>query len=249
MNNYCRTATLSLAIVASLMAVAAPSAQSMDCLRLEQDSQIYGAGTIFSFGKDGFRWSNPANGVSIMAHAPEWKVQIYNAKTNRIFETPLNKYEGHMLRISIIFWGFSFPRIPFDEGPKENILGLQCRSFKMKKLSKAEKVEKGIDTLFDAKLLTTKDLPYPPQVLAFVRQQYNFPALGDLPLSLLIERKGKKKQFMLQTKKITKVNLPPSDFQAPAGAKQAPNDKDVLRGSDENSSLDGLMQDIDRKSF
>ncbi|MBP9093807.1 hypothetical protein KBI23_22495 [bacterium] len=249
MNHYQQTASSVLAIAAVLVIVAPPAANAMDCWRLEQSSQIYGAGTVFSFGKEGFRWSNPANGVTITARAPEWKVQIYNAKTNRLFETPLNKYEGHMLRISIIFWGFSFPRIPFDEGPKEKVLGLQCRSFTMKKLTKKEKIEKGIDTLLDAKMLTTKDLPYPPQVLAFLRQQYNFPALGDLPLSFQLERKGKNRQFMLQTTKITKVNLSPAEFRAPAGSQRALNDKDVLRGSDENNSLDGLMQDINRKSF
>lgn len=249
MTHYQQKTRLSLAIVAAIMVVAPPEAKSIECLRFEQSSKIYGAGTVFSFGKEGFRWSNPANGVTITARAPEWKVQIYNAKTNRLFETPLNKYEGHMLRISIIFWGFSFPRIPFDEGPKEKVLGLQCRSFTMKKLTKKEKIEKGIDTLLDAKMLTTKDLPYPPQVLAFLRQQYNFPALGDLPLSFQLERKGKNRQFMLQTTKITKVNLSPAEFRAPAGSQRALNDKDVLRGSDENNSLDGLMQDINRKSF
>lgn len=216
---------------------------------LEQNSQIYGSGIVFKICKSGFAWSIPANGVTVMAAAPAWRVYVYNAQTRRYFETSLDKYEGYMLRASIIFWGFSFPRIPYEEKPSQILAGHMCRVFDMKKVSVDEKLKLGIDTLRDSRLITVKDLDVAPQVAVFVRKQLNFPVLGDLPVSMCVERKDREQQFMLKTKKVTPVKINLSDFTLPAGAKRALNDKEVLRGAAEESSLDGLLRDIDRKEF
>lgn len=226
-----------------------PAPQVVPGYVLEQKSQIYGSGIVFKVSKTGFAWSIPSNGVTVMAAAPDWRVYVYNALTKRYFETSLEKYEGYMLRASIIFWGFSFPRIPYEEKPPQVLAGYKCRVFEMKEVSKAEKLSRGIDTLRDSRLITVKELDVAPQVAVFVRKQLNFPVLGDLPVSMCVERKDKEVQYMLKTKKVTAAKFKQSEFQLPAGATKSLNDKDVIRGAAEENSLDGLLKDIDRKEF
>lgn len=234
---------------ASLKSAAVVVPQMVPGYVLEQKSQIYGSGIVFKVCKSGFAWSIPSNGVTVIAAAPDWRVYVYNEQTRRYFATSLDKYEGYMLRASIIFWGFSFPRIPYEEKPSQLLAGHQCRVFDMKKISKDEKLKLGIDTLRDSRLITVKDLDVAPQVTIFVRKQLNFPSLGDLPVSMCVERKDRELQYMLKTKKVTPSQIKVTDFKLPAGAKRALNDKEVLRGAAEESSLDGLLRDIDRKEF
>lgn len=242
---------------ASLAAPAPSQAQSriltapqvVSGYRLDQNSQIYGSGIVFKVAKTGFAWSLPSNGVTVMAAAPDWRVYVYNALTKRYFETSLEKYEGYMLRASIIFWGFSFPRIPYEEKSPQVLGGYKCRVFEMQKVSKQEKLTRGIDTLRDSRLITVKDLEVAPQVAVFVRKQLNFPVLGDLPVSMCVERKDKKVQYMLNTTKVVTAKFRRSEFLLPAGATKALNDKEVIRGANEENSLDGLLKGIDRKEF
>lgn len=228
---------------------AAPEQIQIDGIKFIQNSQIYGSGIVFKACKQGLAWENPANGVNIVAAAPDWRVYTYNVASKRYCEVPLDKYEGYMLRSAIIFWGFSFPSIPYKEEDPARILGLRCRVFVMPKLGMKEKLNRGIDTLLDSKLFTTADLPVDSHILSFVRKHYNFPACGDLPVSMYVQRRDRSRQYMLQTRNISQTKFKLSEFKLPTGAIKTKNDKDVIQNVSDDSSLDGLLKDIDRKSF
>lgn len=258
MKLLCQALALLLVLVASARAnvLAAPvnsptlkNNSGTEGVRLLQNSQIYGSGLVFKASKNGFSWSNPCNGVTVLSSAPDWRVYLYNTNTHHYFQTTLDKYEGYMLRASIIFWGFSFPRIPYKEENSQYIRGLKCRTFVMPKMTFKEKLKNGIDTLLDSKLITTNDLPVGAQATAFVRKHYNFPPCGDMPVSMFVQRKDKSRQYMLQTREVSKASYLPSEFKLPEGAKRVWNEKEIIRGQAEDNSLDGLLKDIDRKSF
>lgn len=245
--------TLLIALLCQLTLILPPAIaaapEQMDGIKLIQNSQIYGSGIVFKACKKGLAWENPANGVNIVAAAPDWRVYTYNVISKRYSEVPLDKYEGYMLRSAVIFWGFSFPRIPYKEENSGRILSLRCRVFAMPKLGMKEKLNRGIDTLLDSKLYTTDDLPVDSHVLAFVRKHYNFPACGDLPVCMYVQRRDKHRQYMLQTRNVSQAKFKLSEFKLPAGAIKTKNDKEVIQSASDESSLDGLLKDIDRKSF
>lgn len=228
-------------------------------VRLRQSSSMYGDRLSFTFCPKGFKLANLETGITTSACAPDWTVHIVNPETKKYFDVPLNRYEGFMLRASVIFWGFSFPQVPFDEvtGGSESvldrrqILGSKCRVFQMKKLDKFERAKLGISSVHRAtlKTLDTSALPYSPETLQFVRRHFNFPKLGDLPVYMRIQHKAKKMLFMLDTSKIEKVQVELETFKVPQGMTRALNDKDVLRGKAENSGVDSLLKEIDRKAI
>lgn len=220
-------------------------------VRLTQSSGIYGERLLFTFCPKGFKLTNLETGITTSACAPDWTVHIINPETKRYYDVPLARYEGYMLRMSVIFWGFSFPRVPFVEGQPKDLLGMHCRLFRMKKLDKFERAKIGISAVHSAILLTTstKDLPYSPETLQFVRRHFNFPNLGDLPVSMRIQHKANRLVYMLSTSKIEKVPVDLSGFKVPKGMKKALNDKDVLRGNAENGGVDSLLKEIDRSAL
>lgn len=240
-------------------AVAGPASVTVPGVKLSQSSSMYGDRLSFTFCPKGFKLANLETGITTSACAPDWTVHIVNPETKKYFDVPLNRYEGFMLRASVIFWGFSFPQVPFNEvtGAGESaldrrqILGLKCRVFQMKKLDKFERAKLGISAVHRAtlKTLDTNALPYSPETLQFVRRHFNFPKLGDLPVSMRIQHKAKKMLFMLDTSKIEKVQVDLQSFKVPPGMTRALNDKEVLRGKAENSGVDSLLKEIDRKAI
>lgn len=216
-----------------------------------QDSQVYGPGIRFFVGAHGFSWSNPANGMTICAAAPQWKVFTYNSNNRKYIESSLSGHEGYMLRSSVIFWGFSLSRIPLAFIESGTKYGAAVRIYKMKeKLSEKEKLERGIDTLRDCRycVADTAAWKLPEQACLFMRRHYNLPQQAGFPLYMSVKRRTVN-QFIVNSTKVEKTEIPLSAYRLPAGYKRALNDKEILRAGGEDSSMDTLLRDIDSKDF
>lgn len=216
-------------------------------LRLEQDSEVYGHNVLL-VSAVGASLSVERNGLKIVCAAPDWRVRMYNKANKYLYETDLSHYDGYMNKTGAIFWGMTFNRIPLRAVGQGTRLGYKVTLFESPPFSPAERKAIGAELLEKAEYWSTEAIVVPPQVVSFVNRFYCLPTVSGFPLYLLVHTKaGKPLRFALNTTKISRCLLRGNEFIVPGGLKKVSNDQLVVRKPEDEESVQGLLEGLERE--
>lgn len=216
-------------------------------LRLEQDSEVYGHNVLL-VSAVGASLSVERNGLKIVCAAPDWRVRMYNKANKYLYETDLSHYDGYMNKTGAIFWGMTFNRIPLKVVGQGTRLGYKVTLFESPSFSPAERKAIGAELLEKAEYWSTEAITVPPQVVSFINRFYCLPTKSGFPLYLLVHTKaGKPLRFALNTTKISRCVLHGNEFVVPGGLKKVSNDQLVVRKPEDEESVQGLLEGLERE--
>lgn len=246
--------------VLSTLATPGFCARTVPGWQIKQSS--YNLGTVdITLTKDGLRWHNDKVGLTLVMHAPDWKLNAFN-ETNKKYLT-LDKDEAlevfqHQRRRDKA--GIEAP-IRVDRNPVviagmpavcycyAHNLGGFSNSFAIKVTKDLERgakpssdQKKYIDSALTherREYYLSKDIAVSPRISAVFLEKIVATTYGDsLPLRLVQIGRGGVRTTVLDTKEVKRVSVSPEVFKAPQGYKKAENKIALLVNDSEFDELD-----------
>ncbi len=220
-----------------------------------QVTQIAKGGAALSGGMtlyitpQGLRTVDPKNGVCLMTRGPQWTVYIFNDKTKRLFQSPLQPWLQSFKTRNLVgrFEGASWRR-----GRQGAVAGVNAYEFVMDKPPPVRTTSKAINGklakyggITSASLWVASDIVTPPQVSEIMARLYGVPDCQRIPLRVLMTETGKPPQTAVDTTRIARMTVPDSVFAVPSNYTPCKQDSDVFIDKESMDTLDEMLSDID----
>lgn len=201
---------------------------------------------------NGMRTLDPKNGVSLMTRGPNWTVYIFNTKTKRVFQSPLQPWLASFKNrgLSGRFDGASWRR----GNPNGVVANQRAYEFVMDKPPPIRTNSKSLNgkikkygAIQGASLWVASDIATPPQVSNIISQLYGIPDSQRIPLRMQARENGQT-NTMMDTIQVKRMEIPASIFTVPPGLQSVKQDSDVFIDQESMDTLDEMLQDLDSPS-
>jgi hypothetical protein len=179
---------------------------------------------------------------------PNWTIAIFNDKTRRIFQSPLQQW-----LVSFKQRGMSgrFDGATWRRGREGNIAGVRAYEFVMdhpppiktaKQLSGKMAKFAGLSS---ATMWVAADIATPPQVSDLLSKLYGVPDCQRIPLRVTMTEIGKPPKVAVDTVRVGQVNVPDTVFTPPRGYQPVRQDSEIFIDKESMDTLDEMMKDLD----
>ncbi|HEY9732416.1 MAG TPA: hypothetical protein V6C89_10920 [Drouetiella sp.] len=240
----CAKTAPGLCVKTTTSAASGLCAKTVPAWHIKQSS--YNLGTVdITVAKDGLRWHNDKVGLTLLMHAPDWKLNAYN-ETNKKYLT-LNRAEAlevfqHQrrrdkagmeapIRVDKGLVIAGMPAVCYcyahDSGGFSDTFAVKVTSDleNGKKLTAEQK--KYIDNALTherREYYLSKGISVSPRISAVFLEKIAATAYGDsLPLRMIQVGSGGTRTTVLDTTEIKRVSISPDTFKGPQGYKKAEN--------------------------
>ena len=234
-------------LISTLPAQSAPEA-GWALTQTSKEASMSGALTLY-VTPTGMRSTDPKSGLNMFTKGPNWTIAIYNDKTRRIFQSPLQQW-----LVSFKARGMSsrFDGATWRRGREGQIAGVRAYEFIMDRpppvrgnIKTINGKMKNLPTLTSATLWVAADISTPPQVSDLLSKMYGVPDCQRIPLRLTMVEAGNKVHTAVDTVRVGRVNVPDSVFTAPRSYQQVRQDSEVLIDKESMDTLDDMLKDLD----
>lgn len=233
---------LPLAVVLAFSAIA-PDAANADEKGwvLTQKSQTLGDQYVY-ISSSGMKCYNPRIGFTLVSHAPDWNVTLYNEKTKVYFQTSVEEWsrnlsaQGMTSEMSSKGW---------NRSGSSTICGLKATEYDMSGSKTAlMKTRKGTRraTISNAKYWVSDEIRVPPQLAGLLAAAYGLPSMQNVPLRLACIDKGQNKT-LLDTYRSQSASIPNSYYQVPNGMKLVKSEAEVMMTDEQNQILNDMVKE------
>lgn len=216
--------------------------------QMSKEASLSGSLTLY-VTPTGMRSMDPKSGLNMFTKGPNWTIAIFNDKTRRIFQSPLNAW-----LTSFKARGLSgrFDGATWRRGRESTIAGMRAYEFVMDHpppiRTNAKQLNgkmKSFGGLASASLWVAADIQVPPQVSDLISKLYGVPDVQRIPLKLIMVEKGKGPHVAVDTIRVGRVNVPETVFATPRGYQPVRTDQEVLIDQESMDTLDEMLKDID----
>lgn len=253
-------AALFFSATSSSVASPAKCAKSVQAWAVKQTS--YNLGTVdITLAKDGMRWHNDKLGITLMMHAPDWKLNAYNEANKKFLvltkEEALEMFQQQRRRDKSVIDApirmdkdlviAGLPAVCYcyahDRGgvPTKFAVDVTNDLENGKKLNAEQK--KYIDNALKherREYWMSKDIIVSPKVSGVFMEKIAATKYGDcLPLRLIQIGRGGARTTMFDTTEVKKIVVKPDTFKLPTGYTKAENKIALLVNDNDLGGLSG----------
>jgi hypothetical protein len=212
--------------------------------QLSQQSQVYGPRLTLTVSPLGVKWTNEQSHVTVISASPDWKVFVYNDKTNFVYSTPIDKFHG------VADGSFSFVseqllvNPTLIDGGKGSAFGWKVRFFKIPSPGQP-RLDSDFRNRIDKGLYELAQCPVPEQVGTLVARCYNLPVASGVPIRFdyLNDKNGR--EILLRTTAVKMVKTTAATFMPPKGMKVAKSDREVVIDHEAKDGMDQWLRVLD----
>lgn len=199
----------------------------------------------------GMRTYDAKNGVSLMTHAPQWNIYIYNTKTKRMFSSQLQPWLSSFRTRNLVG---RFEGAQWRRGNQGVVAKVRAYEFVMDKPPPAKTNSKmlngkirSVGQMQSANLWVASDIVTPHQVSDILCKIYGIPDSQRIPLRLTVVENNRP-STLVDTSSCVQQNIPDSMFSVPGGMTPVKQDSDVFIDQESMDTLDEMLQDLDSPS-
>ena len=219
--------------------------------QMSKEASLSGSLTLY-ISPNGMRSMDQKSGLNMFTRGPAWQMNIFNDKTRRIFQSPLQQW-----LVSFKARGVSgrFDGATWRRGREGNVAGMRAYEFVMDHPPPIKANAKQLNGkaakfagLSSATMWVAADIVTPPQVSDLLSKLYGVPDCQRIPLRVTITEIGKPPKVAVDTIKIARVDVPESVFTAPRGYQPVRQDSEIFIDKESMDTLDEMMKDLDAPS-
>lgn len=216
-----------------------------ECLVLEQTSKSFGNYQVFA-SPAAVKMINKGKNIVSIARLKDGKVIMYNTGLKLIYEVELKNWKPQLAQRLVFIAGESMDPKAFKLTGSDIIAGLKTKKFAAEEvLSDTTMMLKGTRKrahasrvgIRDKTLWTLDGENIPEPLTAYVAKVYGLPALG-FPVRFTATMENKRRAYMCDTIKVSRVRLKSVDFSIPTGYKRAKSDGDLYMDHTSDQLLD-----------
>ena len=218
--------TLGCAALASA-ATATPAISANLDFVLTQRSTRMGDQYIY-ISPDGWRMMNPHSGVTFVSRGPDWKVTLFNARSNTYYDMTPEQWvreaaagAGHEEWSAGSHW--------IKKG-KVTVSGVEGTLYEISGVMRKRDASGHIfpRDIVKAKYVVAEGYPINPRLTRMMIDVYGFPSIAGIPLRLTyISDKGEQRPI-LDTYRIDRSALTASCFNPPTGLRKVDSEMEVM---------------------
>jgi len=191
--------------------------------RLEQSGELAGVHTVL-VTHTGMKADNLKGGYSIVMHAPDWNVTVYNTRGHVYWTVPYKAFKGEVAGRVYASDRQELLAYKWHKSGKEVVAGQSTAKYEIPQLTK-EEAQKQSRVILAAWAWVLEDNSMPLQIRETLGKIYMLPPLAGLPLKAAYKTQSEEKIVgtcnALDTGKATRVTVTPDQFLCPKGYKLA----------------------------
>lgn len=219
--------------------------------QMSKEASLSGSLTLY-ITPSGMRSMDPKSGLNMFTKGPNWTIAIFNDKTKRIYQSPLQTW-----LMSFKQRGLSgrFDGATWRRGKEGVIGGVRAYEFVMDHPPPIRTNAKTLNGkmakfggLSSATMWVAADIATPPQVSDLLSKLYGVPDCQRIPLRVTMTEIGKPPKVAVDTVRVAQVNVPDSVFGLPRGYQPVRQDSEIFIDKESMDTLDEMMKDLDAPS-
>lgn len=215
--------------------------------QMSKEASLSGMMTLY-ITPSGMRSMDNKSGINMFTRGPSWNISIYNDKTKRIFQSPLQSWLTSFKQRGL---SGRFDGATWRRGREGNVAGVRAYEFVMDHpppiRAKAKQLDgkmKNFAGLQSASMWVAADIATPPQVSDLLSKLYGVPDCQRIPLRVIMTEIGKPPKVAVDTVKVSRVDVPDSVFAAPR-YQPVRQDSEIFIDQESMDTLDEMMKDLD----